>query len=399
MKLKKFGVACCALVLLNAAAQGGEPRPEQVLEQMKRVAEWQLGKFKNGATPDWINATAFAGFAEMYHICQDEKFEEQLLALGERNKWDYERGLNNNLPYEGGLNNLPYLADHHCQGQFSLEMYAHKQDPKMLEAIQQRMDFVLANPPSCGLSHDAFGNKQRWNWCDALFMAPPVLMQLYALTGEKKYLDYMDQEFWATSDYLYSPKAQLMFRDDRFFNKKTTNGKSVFWGRGNGWVYGGLARILELYPKDRPAYKKYLKLYKEMTKGILSCRLESGLWPASLLDPEEVPGNEMSGSAFFCYGLAWGVNQGILDKKTYWPIALKAWNEMQGYVLDDGRYVGVQTVADDPKSFSNKGISAPYGTGAYLLAGSQVYQQLSGKKVNKRALYSSAARKLKAQSQ
>ena len=383
--MKTIRMVLLGTLLVSGLSWAAEPQAEQVLEQMKRVAGWQLGRFKNGASGNWINATAFAGFAELYHIDQDEAYEKQLLAIGERNNWDY-----------GGLGRAPYHADNLCQGQFSLEMYVRKHDPKMFQAIQRRMDFILDHPPSCGLSHDTNKNKKRWNWCDALFMAPPVLMRLYALTGEEKYLDYMDREFWATSDYLYSPEHKLMFRDDRYFKKKTTNGKAVFWGRGNGWVYGGLARILELYPEDRPARKKYLKLYKEMTEGILSCRLESGLWPASLLDPGEVPRGEMSASAFFCYGLAWGVNQGILDKKTYWPIAISVWEKMQDYVLEDGRYAGVQKVADNPKNFT-KGGSTPYGTGAYLLAGSQIYQQLAGKKVDKRALYAAAARKRTAQ--
>ena len=187
--MKKIRMVLLGTLLVSGLSWAAEPQAEQVLEQMKRVAGWQLGQFKEGASGNWINATAFAGFAEMYHIYPDEAFEQQLLAIGERNKWDY-----------SGLNRRPYHADDLCQGQFSMELYVHKFDPKMLEPIQRRMDFILDNPPSCGLSHDRGGNKKRWNWCDALFMAPPVLMRLYALTGEEKYLDYMDRECWATAD-------------------------------------------------------------------------------------------------------------------------------------------------------------------------------------------------------
>lgn len=381
--LKQFIGTVSAVGILVGTAQAAGLQSEEVLGQMKKVASWQMEQFANKAPGNWVNATAFAGFAEMYHVYRDEAFEQKVMRLGERNNWDFEHG----------LKRMPYHADHHAQGQLALEMYVYKHRPEMLETIKGRLNYVLDNPTSCGLTHDSKKNKERWNWCDALFMAPPVWLRLYALTGDERYINYMDQEFWATSDYLYSPGDKLMFRDDRFFEKLSKNGKKVFWGRGNGWVYGGLARVLELYPEDRPARKKYLDLYMEMTEGILACRLEGGLWATNLLDPEEVPGNELSASAFFCYGLAWGVNQGILDKKTYWPIVEDVWTKMQDYVLEDGRFVGVQQVGYDPKAFK-KDSTKPYGTGAYLLAGSQIYQQLTGNKVDKPALYAAAGKKV-----
>lgn len=385
--MKKISELGWIILLVSGISWADVPQADQVLKQMKRVAAWQLDQYKNGAPGGWVNATAFAGFTALYYIEQDEALEKQLLEIGENNNWDF----------EPGMKNYPYHADNHCHGQFAIELYLYKHNPRMIAPIQRAMDFVIENPPTCGLTHDRRKNEERWNWCDALFMAPPVLAQLFALTGEEKYLDYLDQEFWATSDYLYSPEHKLMFRDDRYFNKKTPNGSAVFWGRGNGWVYGGLARVLELYPEDRPGREKYVTLFQEMTQGILACQLESGLWPASMLDPDEVPGNEMSASAFFCYGLAWGVNHGLLDKKTYWPIALSVWDKMQGYVLEDGRYSGVQKISDRPGTFKNGGGTKPYGTGAYLLAGSQIHQQLNRKKIDKRALFAAAVRYRKSQ--
>ncbi|MBK1792443.1 glycoside hydrolase family 88/105 protein [Persicirhabdus sediminis] len=349
---------------------------ESTLAAMNKVANKQLDDFQKKCKADWINATAFAGLAELYHLTEDPEQGKKLIEIGEKNNWDFEHG----------LKRQPYHADHLAHGQFDLAMYAHFKKPEMLATIKKRIDHVVDNPSSCGLTHDKKANKERWNWCDALFMAPPVLTRMYVTTGDSKYLDFLDKEFWATWDYLYRPEYKLIYRDDRYFEQKSKNGKDVFWGRGDGWVHGGLARVIELYPADRPAKEKYIKAFQDLSAGILAVRNPDGLWSASLLDPEDVTGNEMSATAFFCYGFAWGVNHGYLDKETYWPVALETWNRMQEYVTDDGRYIGVQQVGDKPVDFKAN-TSKPYGTGAFLLAGSEIYQGLSGKKLDKNKIY------------
>ena len=51
-------------------------------------------------------------------------------------------------------------------------------------------------------------------------------------------------------NYLYDKEEHLFYRDHRYFAKREANGKKVFWGRGNGWVLGGLVEILQALPKD-----------------------------------------------------------------------------------------------------------------------------------------------------
>jgi len=60
-----------------------------------------------------------------------------------------------------------------------------------------------------------------------------------------------------------------------------------------------------------------------MADRILSLQQEDGLWRASLLDPDSYPGGEVSGSGFFCYALAWGINNKLLDRDTYLPAVKK----------------------------------------------------------------------------
>ena len=64
----------------------------------------------------------------------------------------------------------------------------------------------IVNHPSEGsfkLVEGDLKTLERWTWCDALFMAPPVYAKLYMLTGEKKYIKFMNREYKATYDYLF----------------------------------------------------------------------------------------------------------------------------------------------------------------------------------------------------
>lgn len=42
-----------------------------------------------------------------------------------------------------------------------------------------------------------------------------------------------------------------------------------------------------------------------------------------MLDLEYAPGPETSGTAFFTYGLLWGMNNGLFDEDTYRPVVMK----------------------------------------------------------------------------
>ncbi|RMG72221.1 MAG: glycoside hydrolase family 88 protein, partial [Bacteroidetes bacterium] len=209
-----------------------------------------------------------------------------------------------------------------------------------------------------------------WSWCDALYMAPPSFAKMSQLTGEPKYLEYADTQWWKTSDYLYSPEDSLYFRDDRYFERRTDNGKKIFWARGNGWVIAGLARMLTYMPADYGNRGKFEQQYREMAHKLLSIQDEDGLWRVSLLDPAYLDQGESSGSAFFTFALAWGLNHGLIDK-TYRPQVERAWSALCAHVNDEGRLGYVQQVAGDPYPFFAHE-SHVYASGAFLLAGREM---------------------------
>jgi unsaturated rhamnogalacturonyl hydrolase len=207
--------------------------------------------------------------------------------------------------------------------------------------------------------------------------APPTLSRLHKVTGDEKYLRFLDQEYRYSYDHLYDPEEHLFYRDANYFEKKTPAGTKTFWSRGNGWVYGGLPLLLESLPADHTTRGFYENLFKEMTGAVVAAQQPDGLWHPSMLDPNEIPLGETSGSGFFIYGLAWGVNNGLLDRATYWPVITRGWTGLMTRIKPDG-YVGyVQPVGSAPAPLGPESVQ-DYGTGAFLLAGSELLRALGG---------------------
>ena len=204
-------------------------------------------------------------------------------------------------------------------------------------------------------------------------MAPPAWLRLYTATGDQRYLDFAVTNWWRTTDYLYDKDAHLFYRDSSFFTKKEANGEKVFWSRGNGWVFAALPRMLQYLPANHPDRPRFEQLFKDMAAKILACQQADGLWRSSLLDPDSFPLKEVSGSGFFTYGFAWGINQGLLDQATYGPAVAKAWTALVGCINADGKLTHIQPVGSDPRKFADDS-TAPYGVGAFLLAGSEIYR-------------------------
>ena len=188
-----------------------------------------------------------------------------------------------------------------------------------------------------------------WWWCDALFMAPPAFVKLGAALKDQSYFTLTDSLYKETYNLLYCREDHLFYRDNSYFAKREKNGHKIFWSRGNGWVMGGLALVLSELPKNYKKRPFYEQLFKEMAKKIASIQQNDGLWRASLLDPDSYPGGEASGSGFYTYSLAWGINNGLLNKSEYLPVVKKGWLGLCSLVQSDGRVGWVQQIGADPQ--------------------------------------------------
>jgi rhamnogalacturonyl hydrolase YesR len=310
-------------------------------------------------------AALYVGMDQWRVTSGDPRYTEFLKMIGQRNGWK--------------LHTRPYHADDHAVGQFYLNLYQQFEDPAMIEPTQKHFDWILANPKTGSLVWKKGTDRHdRWGWCDALFMAPPVWARLAKITGDKKYLDFMDQEYHATYDLLWDDQESLFWRDSSFFKKREKNGQKIFWSRGNGWVFGGLALMIPDLPEDWEGRPFYVDLYKTMAKRIAQIQREDGTWSMGLLGGlETYPTVETSGTSFYTFGLAWGINNGFLDREEYEPVVLKAWQALTKCVTEEGMLAYVQPVGAAPgDSYPDQ--SEVFGVGAFLAAGSEVYKMTGG---------------------
>lgn len=356
--LNRFLTLACSLLCLTqlTAADDGA-----VLALMEKAADWQLANPKPKEKPDsWVNAAFYAGVMELAHHSKSPRFHDAMIKMGEANHWK--------------LGSRPYHADDHAVGQTYLELYFHDHDPKMIAPTQERLDYILAHPKDDNLSFDGKKNPDhldRWSWCDALFMAPPVWVQMWKATNKAAYLDFAVTKWWVTSDYLYDKEEHLFYRDSTMFGKTEKNGRKIFWSRGNGWVMAGLARVLEILPADHPSRPRFEQQFRELAEKVLSCQQSDGFWRSSLLDPDSYKMQETSGTGFYCYAFAWGINHGLLDRARYEPAARRAWAALAGCVTPEGKLTHVQPVGFTPVTFDAQH-TEPFGVGAFLLAGGEI---------------------------
>jgi rhamnogalacturonyl hydrolase YesR len=332
---------------------------------LKVVADWQVRTPLVHEPADWTNAALYAGMIEWAGIADDDSYFKWLKDISEKNGWSY-------MVRDNPLGR--YHADDYCVGQTYIELYRKYKDKEMIKPMRDYLDQILKDPATGDLKFvntDEYWSTQRWSWCDALFMGPTVWAKMANVTGKKKYLDFMYKEYKATTDYLYDKDEHLYFRDSNYFTRKEANGSKVFWGRGNGWVFAGLPIIIRELPAKYEHKDFFVTLYKEMASKLISVQSPDGFWHASLLDPASYPNPEMSATAFFVYGLAWGVNNGYLEKEIYLPAIVKGWKSMITSVWPDGKVGFIQPIGSDPKSVTRE-MTEVYGVGGFLMAGTEI---------------------------
>jgi rhamnogalacturonyl hydrolase YesR len=371
---KKYLAVFMVFLSITAFSQERNPsvfnddlNPGDIKIVLKSVADWQLKTPIRHPPADWTNAALYAGMVDWAAIAGDDTYYNWLKEIGKRNNWDYYIQKN---PLRR------YHADDYCVGQMYIEMYRKFRDRNMIKPMRAYLDKILKDPAKGGLEFintDTYWSSQRWSWCDALFMGPTVWAKMANVTKKKKYLDFMYDEFKFTTDYLYDKDEDLYFRDSNYFTRKEANGEKVFWGRGNGWVFAGLPIIIRELPANYENKDYFITIFKEMAAKLLSLQQPDGSWHASLLDPASYPNPEMSATAFFVFGLAWGTENGYLDKSVFLPAVVKGWKCMVSSVWPDGKVGFIQPIGADPKAVTAE-MTEVYGVGGFLMAGTQLYK-------------------------
>ncbi len=329
-----------------------------IKKNMKKVVAWQL-KNPNHEPTDWTNGAFYAGVSAAWETTKSRDIWNAMVDMGNKNGWKPGKRW--------------YHADDIAICQTYIDVYKVEKKKEMIQPLIDTLAIFMKKPyPSKGVP------SIKWWWCDALFMGPPALVKLAAVTGNTSYLSYTDELFKECYNLLYDKEEHLFARDIKYVIKndskdiREANGKKIFWSRGNGWVMGGIVRVLQELPANYAGREFYVNLLREMSARLKDLQQADGLWRASLLDPEAYPGGEVSGSGFDCYAMAWGINNGILDKETYLPVVKKAWIGLNKCVKEDGHVGWVQPIGADPKKNFNADSWEVYGSGAFLLAGSEV---------------------------
>lgn len=349
----------------------GVPSRESTMAAVEYVASSQIaamaaeplalstGSNLTQMSSNWVAATFYVGASRLARVSDDTRTLRFLSAVADHY----------NYSVRGARSGKTMLnADDIAIGDLYEELYARRGQEGVLMPLRQRLDWQV---PYLARAEDT--TALVWWWADALYMAPPVFARMTAITGDPKYLNAADKEWRRTAAGLWVEDEKLFLRDERFKdeNHRDADGDRIYWSRANGWVMGGLVRWLESVPADFAGRGLYVDLFQKMAGRIAGLQQEDGLWRASLLDPEAYPEAETSGSVFYVYALAWGINHGLLDRDTYLPHVLKGWAGLNRHVLANGLVGAAQKTGDQPVSTDPEDVGL-YASGTYILAGLEV---------------------------
>ena len=313
----------------------------------------------------WTRAVYYEGLMALYEIDPKQEYYDYAVDWAEFHKWSFRDGI------------FTRNADNQCAGQTYIDLYNIDQKPERIKYVKMSIDSMMQT--------DKIDD---WDWIDAIQMGMPIFAKLGVLYNDYTYFERMFEMYDYTKreigeNGLFNKKDGLWWRDADFDPPyQEPNGEDCYWSRGNGWVFVALAKVMDISPDNLPHKKVYLQDFKRMAKSLAKVQREDGFWNVSLHDPTHFGSKETSGTAMFVYGMAWGINNGILPEKKYKPIVEKAWNAMVKDAVHANGFLGyLQSTGKEPKdgqplSYDKMPDFEDYGLGAFLLAGTEVYKML-----------------------
>ncbi|MDT7726997.1 MAG: hypothetical protein QOI21_3573, partial [Actinomycetota bacterium] len=212
------------------------------------------------------------------------------------------------------------------------------------------------------------GKTDSWDYVEALNRAMPSFARLGVLDNSDADLDAMQKLFHYTEKVagghgLFTELTGLWRRDEQ---------SATFWSRGNGEALSALTKVLQVLPGNDPRRPEYLRVFKKMAATLKVLQRRDGFWNTDLLNPFNAGGPESSGTAYFTYGIAWGINVGILDAGQYRPVVDRGWLALSTKALQPNGLLGYVQPEDTKPAAADATDTAAYGVGAFLLAGQQL---------------------------
>jgi len=375
-----FIIAAASLALGACSVQKSSQKgitstKADVLETINKVNNYWQSNNPDPGNAFWDKAAYHTGNMEAYFVTKNDAFKKYSEAWAEKNQWMGAKSTNKaEWKYKyGETDDYVLFGDWQICFQTYADLYSLDKDERKIARAREVMEYQMSTP-----------RNDYWWWVDGLYMVMPVMTKLHKITGNKQYLEKLHEYFTYANSIMYDKETGLYFRDAKYVypKHKSTNGKKDFWARGDGWIFAGLAKVLADLPKDDAHRDEYITKYKNLAKAIKSAQQPEGYWTRSMLDPQHAPGPETSGTAFFTYGMLWGINNGYLSEKEYLPVVIKSWNYLTKTALQaDGKVGYVQPIGERaiPGQVVNQNSTANFGVGAFLLASSEMYRYLDKK--------------------
>ena len=369
-----------AIAILSALTlQAKKWKVNEVKDIIRKVNTYWQTNNKAEVNSFWDNAAYHTGNIEVYKLLQDEQMLNYSIRWAEHHQW---KGATEPDAAKWKYKNYGEGQDYVLFGDWQIcfqtyiDLFAIAPEEKKIYRAIEVMNYEA----------DSEANDYWW-WADALYMVMPVMTKMYWLTGDVKYLNKLYENILYTDSIMLDKETGLYFRDAKYIypNHKTASGKKDFWARGDGWVLAGLAKVLDGMPETYVRQPFFVEKYVRLARAVKELQQPEGHWTRSMMDPEQAPGYETSGTAFFCYGLLWGVNHGYLSKKEFGPTIQKAWNYLATTALqEDGKVGYVQPIGERaiPGQTVDANSQANFGVGAFLLAACEYARYLKQKQLH-----------------
>lgn len=358
---------------------------DQVKELITRVNTYWQQNNKAETRSFWDPAAYHTGNMEVYKLLKDDKQLDYTRRWAYHNNWS---GATEADPSRWKYANYGEGKDYVLFGdwQVCFQTYIDLYNLAIANGGTDADNYFMVKRAKEVMHYEAYSKKDDyWWWSDALYMVMPVMTKMYKLTGDEQYLDKLYENLLYSDRIMLDQETGLYFRDARYVypNHKSVNGKKDFWARGDGWVLAGLAKVLQDLPKDYKHYKFFVDKFQRLADIVAKTQQKEGYWTRSILDPNHAPGPETSGTAFFAYGIMWGVNNGFLAKKDYKKCIDRAWQYIsETAVQADGKVGYVQPIGDRaiPGQTVDANSQANFGVGAVLLAACEYYRYIDNQK-------------------
>jgi rhamnogalacturonyl hydrolase YesR len=324
----------------------------------------------------WDHAAYHTGNMEAYALIGDTTWLNYSLRWAEHNAWQGAKGQDRSRwkwTY-GESDDYVLFGDYQICFQTYADLYRLQPEERRIARAREVMEYEMSTP-----------RRDYWWWSDGLYMVMPVMTKLYRLTGNELYLTKLYDYLAYADSLMLDRESGLYYRDAKYVYPKhqSVNGKKDFWARGDGWVLAGLAKVLRDLPADYVHRDFFIRKYQRLAAAVASLQQPEGYWTRSLMDPDHAPGPETSGTAFFTYGLLWGLNNGLLAEKDFAPVVRRAWKYLSETALQPDGAVGyVQPIGEKaiPGQVVDARSEANFGVGAFLLAACEYVRYLEGKK-------------------